>query len=237
MTALVRVEVGKLRTLRSVWITNVVGVVASLGLSVLALAYADDDQSGLSDVMSNAGLIGMFVTVVVAIQMANEYQHRTIATAFTLVPNRLRVITSKALAAAVIGAVLGLFYLALGLLMSVIWFGGELPWTLAELLRSTLGGVVVAATMAVGGVAFGALTRSAGGAVAATIGVYVVVESLLGGFVRFYADYGISSMQLTAMNPFYEDGSYAYAPALLLNLAVALAFFAVAAATVRRVDV
>jgi len=237
MSTLVRVEVGKLRTLRSVWVTNIVGIVASIGLGVLALNVMDERDAALGDVVSNAGLVGMFVTIVVAIQMANEYQHRTIATAFTLAPSRVRVITAKALAAAAVGAVLSALFLALGLALAVIWFGGDLPWTVGELLRSLLGGVVVAATMAVGGVAFGALTRSAGGAVAATVVVYIVLETMLGVFLRFYADYGISAMQLTAMNPFFEDGNYAYAPALALNLGVALVFLAVAIGMVRRVDV
>ncbi len=237
MGTLVAVEIGKLRTLRSVWVTNIVGIVASLGLGALALQFGDDSQSALGDVMSNAGLVGMFVTIVVAIQIANEYQHRTITTTFTLEPNRTRVITAKALAAAAVGAGLGLFYVALGLLLSVTWFGGDMPWTLAELLRSTLGGIVVSATMAVGGVAFGALTRSAGGAVAATIGVYVVVETLLGSFLRWYTEYGFSAMQMTVMHPFYDDASYAYLPALALNVAGALLFLGLAVVTVRRVDV
>ncbi|HEX6388899.1 MAG TPA: hypothetical protein VFZ89_05625 [Solirubrobacteraceae bacterium] len=233
----VRVEVGKLRTLRSVWVTNAVGIAASVGLGVLALNFVDERKSALGDILSNAGLVGMFVTVVVAIQMANEYTHRTITTTFTLQPHRVRVITAKALAAAAVGAVLALLFLAIGLVIALIWFGGDLPWSAGELLRATVGGVVVSATMAVGGVAFGVLTRSAGGAVAAPIGMYVVVETLLGAFLRVYTEYGISAMQLTVMHPFYEDTGYAYLPALALNVAVALVFFAVAAVAVRRVDV
>ncbi len=236
MSTLVRVEIGKLRTLRSTWVTNLVGVVLALALAKLVLNVSSDEPEAVGDMISNAGLIGLFVTIVVAIQMANEYQHRTIATAFTLVPSRTRVIAAKALAAVVVAAALSVAYMLLGLLVTLLSYG-EVHWTLGEILRFGLGGIVVASTMAVGGVAFGALTRSAGGAVSATIGAYVVLETILTSFVRQYTEYGISAMQLAAMTPFPDDPAYAYGVAVLLNVAVALVLFSVAVATVRRVDV
>jgi ABC-2 type transport system permease protein len=181
MTALVRAELLKLRTLRSTaW-----AAAALLAITVLTgtLAMGDAGEKGyrtpaeLRETALAIGYVAVFFMVVLgAVAAAGEYRHRTISQRFLISPDRGRVLATKLAAFGLVGFVATLFVAVLG--------GG-----LAELVVSSKGytldladgGVRLAAGAGLAGalagmlgVITGFLTRNPTTAMVAIFGTWMV---------------------------------------------------------------
>lgn len=191
MTALVRAELLKLRTLRSTaW-----AAASLLAITVLTstLAMGDAGEKGyrtpteLRETVIAIGYTAVFFMVVLgAVAAAGEYRHHTISQRFLVSPERGRVLTAKL-------AVYGLVGFVTALLVTVIGAG------LAELVVSSKGYTLDLADnglrMAAGagaagglagmlGVVAGFLTRNSTTAMVAIFGTWMVekIVSLPGPF-------------------------------------------------------
>ncbi len=79
----------------------------------------------LSQIGADAfGLSGVAAGMLCAVAFASEYQDRTIATTFALVPARGRVVVAKAAAAAIVGALVAVIVTVLSYALAAIWLAG-----------------------------------------------------------------------------------------------------------------
>jgi ABC-2 type transport system permease protein len=108
MNALVGAELLKLRTLRSPrWIVGAVvvlsGVIGGIGAGITS---RDGDVVSVVDLALAPLQQAWFAVIVLAVlASAGEFQHGTIRTTLLAAPKRVRVLLSKAVAAAVVGSV------------------------------------------------------------------------------------------------------------------------------------
>lgn len=182
MNRLVRVEVLKLRTVRT---TYGLLVAAALLTALLASVIASKaSPSTLSIVVTLTGWAMLFAMVMGVIASSGEFRHSTATFTYLAGPRRSRVLAAKAAAAAVAGAIFGLTgaVVVTGIGLAFTAAAGE-PITLsaATFVRDDLGAVLGAALLAALGVAVGSLIRSQ---VAGVVGILIwslVIEPIIGG--------------------------------------------------------
>jgi ABC-2 type transport system permease protein len=182
MNRLVRVELLKLRTVRTTY-----GLLAAAALLTAFLAStiaSKPSQSDLSSVVTLTGWAMLFAMVMGVIAASGEFRHSTATFTYLASPRRSRVLAAKAAAAAIVGAIFGLTgaVVATGIGLAVTSGSGE-PITLSAVtfVRDDLGAVLGAALLAALGVAVGSLIRSQ---VAGIVGVLIwalFIEPLIGG--------------------------------------------------------
>lgn len=241
MLGLIGVELLKMRTVRGPWVTGALTLLVSGGLTLIALATADDVRGGLTQLadIRAAGYTGAAGALAAVASLGDEYGHRTIATTLTLVPHRGRVVAAKAVAGGLIGLVLSLAAAALALAITALWLRSEglaLPLSGAEGARVLAGNAVVGLACGLGAVGIAGLVRSTAGASMLLGFAYLGLSDLLGALVGFWGDYGLGAAQSAAVDPAGAH-ALAYGPALAVNLAFGLLLLGAGAATVRRADV
>lgn len=190
-----RSEWAKFWSLRSSWITLAVAAVLLIALGAIASATYSPGasasngppgaQSGSQDAVSLALLGATFASLAVGVlgvlMSAGEYTTGMIRSTLAAVPRRLPVLWSKsvvigatALVATTIGAIAAFQLGTLGL------HGKQIALTLGDagVLRSLFGAGAYLALVAVFGVALGALLRSTAGAIAALVGILLILPGL-----------------------------------------------------------
>ena len=139
MRTLMRAELDKLTTLRSTWIVLAAGVVIAPGIAAVVLATSVALRGAVSQIGADAfGLSGVAAGMLCAVAFASEYQDRTIATTFALVPARRRVVVAKAVAAAIVGALVAVIVVVMTYGLAAIWLAGAgvgFPMGAGALLR------------------------------------------------------------------------------------------------------
>jgi ABC-2 type transport system permease protein len=187
MTRLVRAELAKLRTTRTVY-----GVAAALAaFAALTVAANVTDRQGAPPLTAGslAPIVGAPATLLSGaalllgiLAMAGEFRHHTITQTFLVTPDRGRVVGAKLLAAALAGTALAAATLAVTTAVAVTWLTAK--GVAVSLLDADLGRVLAGTMLAAGlcglaGVGLGALVRNQ---VAALVGALLwaaVVEGLL----------------------------------------------------------
>lgn len=233
------VELEKLRTVRSTWILFAIGVLLPLPFTILILWDARSLATVPEDVLGLMALPACLAACLGALACAREFEHRTIALAFTVEPRRERVIAAKAVAASLVGAAMASLAIAFSLGLTAVWLSASSapwPWTAGETALGMVGGVGFAAVVAIAGTGFGAVTRHVGGAITLLFGVYVVVEAVLSSVLDFWHDYGPTAAAAVLLEP-SRAHHYGFAVALLLVVGTACAYLAAGIAVVRRIDV
>jgi ABC-2 type transport system permease protein len=190
MNRLVRVELLKLRTVRT---TYGLLVAAALLTALLASGLASKaSPSTLSSVVTLTGWAMLFAMMMGVIASSGEFRHSTATFTYLAGPRRSRVLAAKAAAAAVAGAIFGLTgaVVATGIGLAFTSGRGE-PITLsaATFVRDDLGAVLGAALLAALGVAVGSLIRSQ---VAGIVGILIwslVIEPIIGGLFNTIQPY------------------------------------------------
>lgn len=190
-----RSEWAKLWSLRSTWITLLVGVAGLLTFAAIgALRYRYIVNSGqpMDPNLANATALSLAVMgarsgllsvgVLGVLSTAGEYSTGTIRSTLAAVPRRLPVLWSKAAAYAVASAVVGLVG-AFGafLVTSVVAAGTDAAMTVATpgVIRSLLGVGACLGLAAVIGVALGALLRSTAGAISTLVSAFLLLPGLM----------------------------------------------------------
>jgi ABC-type transport system involved in multi-copper enzyme maturation permease subunit len=188
MNRLVRVELLKLRTIRT---TYSLLVAAAFLTALLASSEASKarnhlaSSSTLSAVVTITGWTMLFATIMGVVVASGEFRHSTATLTYLAGPRRSRVLAAKAIAAAVTGAVFGLIGTAIATgigLASTAGAGQPITLSAATLLRDDLGTIIGAALLAPLGVAIGSLIRSQVAGVIAILMWALVIEPIIGGF-------------------------------------------------------
>jgi ABC-2 type transport system permease protein len=187
MSRLIRVELVKLRTVRTTY-----GLLVAAALLTALLAGGKASMAGrgglaspstLTSVVTLTGWTMLFAMVVGVVAASGEFRHSTATFTYLAGPRRGQVLAAKAAAAAVVGAIFGLTgaVVATGIgLGSAAGAGDPIALSAATLARYDLGAVLGAALLAALGVAVGSLIRSE---LAAVVGILVwslLIEPVIG---------------------------------------------------------
>jgi ABC-2 type transport system permease protein len=159
MTALVRAELLKLRTTRTV--AAIVGTSAALSVSLVALGAALGKETDPQALFTNNS-ITYIIVLLGAIGMTGEWRHRTITGSVLAAPDRLRLLAAKTLSYSLAGIVLALLVTVASMLVGTLILSSQGeptlgPGGLADVLWRNL---AVAAVLGPLGVCVGALVRN-----------------------------------------------------------------------------
>ncbi len=178
----------KFRTLRSTWWTLGVTVLLMVGIAALAAwgMSSEGAVGGGSAVGAFAATVGsnvaqLSVAVLGVLIITGEYTTGMVRSTLAAVPTRLPALVAKAIVLAVTVLVVSAVSIALAWVATVPFLSGtamEVDPRDGESLR-VLGGTVLYLTgIALLALAFGALIRHSAGALAAVLGLLLVIESV-----------------------------------------------------------
>jgi ABC-2 type transport system permease protein len=223
MRILIRAELDKLRTLRSTWIVVALSALSSPAIAAVVLLTIKHLRAAPTQIAGDAfGLSGVTIGILCASAFAAEYQDRTIATTFTLVPARAKVLLAKALAAVTIATLAVAVMSAACYTLAAVWLDSSSvawPWNSADLLQAVAGNLVLGATVALVGVAIGGITQRPPLAGTAMGLVWFGLSNLLATFLAFFRHYGIVAAQTALTQPTgHHDYSFTGALAAMLAL-------------------
>ena len=177
MSRLLRAEVVKLRTVRSLlWVA--LGMVALVGISVISLVASSDviDSAGRDRSVARISAIAvLFALLQGIIVMGAEGTYGTITQTFLVAPARERVLAAKAFVAAVVGVVLALVAEALTLAVA----GPGVSLNVHDARYVFVGVVIASAAAGALGVGLGALYHRQGPAIITAFLWLLIGESVL----------------------------------------------------------
>jgi ABC-2 type transport system permease protein len=240
MTRLIRTEILKLRTTRTVYGL----LLATLGLTALSvLANVRSTHHGaitVKDILGGYGAIAAIPSLILGVlAVSNEVRHRTITTTLLSVPVRWKLILAKL--AAISGAAL-----VFGVLASALNFAVGLPWLAShhihaslfshDVVMVTLGATLTVLLYALAGVGIGALITNQMVAVGISVVFVLVGQSLIGSLFPALAKwlpggaaYALSSVPNLSLLPMWGGG--------LLLAGYGVAFAATGAWSLARRDI
>jgi ABC-type transport system involved in multi-copper enzyme maturation permease subunit len=174
MSALLHAELLKLRTTRT--FAAIVGTAAALSLILVALGAILGEETDPHALFTNTS-ITYIIILLGAIAMTGEWRHRTITGSVLAAPNRVRLLTAKALSYSVAGVVLSLLVTVATMAVGTFILDSRGEETLgagglADVLWRNL---VVAAVLGPLGVCIGALVRNQ---IVTVVGLIVVAAVL-----------------------------------------------------------
>ncbi len=229
MTALVRSELLKVRTVRSWW--------AYLAVIVLLAGIATASEIGPSDALrgttefqvrlvDGAGVAALIAIILGITLVTTEFRHGTITPTSLVEPHRERTLAAKAVASGLLGVAFAVLALAVVAVMAAIWLtvvDEELHLLDGEVLTRAAQTVLAVVLWTLLGVAIGALVQSQ---VAALVGTLVWVflgETLLWGLFGLLDLDGVTSYlpfrALDSADGTHEDDMLAYWPGVAVSLA------------------
>jgi ABC-2 type transport system permease protein len=169
MTRLIKAELLKLRTTRTVLVLLALAAAGTAALVTLVLVFAGrPGQPALGDdalrqlVLAPNGPLTLAALVLGVLGMAGEFRHGTATSTFLVTPVRGRVVAAKLVAAAVAG-------LAIALVAAAVVLAIALPWLPAKGVDVTLADPGLAARLA---------------GLAAAVALYAVLGTGLGALFR-----------------------------------------------------
>jgi ABC-2 type transport system permease protein len=189
-----RAELLKLRTARLPWGLLAVAVVLTAVHSVLFDSNAGGTghtaikslatQTGQSQAITIPGEVLLFATALGVIVASGEFRHRTATSTYLAIPDRVRVLGAKAIAASGFGLLFGLAGAAVttGIGVSFIAGGGhDVVLGAGTIARYAAGATVGAALLVAAGVGVGSLIRSQVGAIITVFVWGFIIEQTIGG--------------------------------------------------------
>ncbi len=189
MSGQLRSELFKQRTTRTntVLLASMVGLIALVVVLHMVTIPARDlsDRQGQLKVLGLGTTFGMvFASLVGAMSVTGEVRHGLIRPTFLASPNRVRVITAKAVASAIAGAGFGLASEVVASGVGSAALAGRalhIAATAADFAQLLAGGAAAGALWAVIGVGVGAVVRNQVGAVVGLVVWQLFVEMTLVG--------------------------------------------------------
>jgi ABC-2 type transport system permease protein len=190
----IRSEWTKIWSVRSTFWTLLTLVVVTIGFSTL-IAWGESShldqltpiQRAQLDVTNNAmaGLAfgQLAIAVLGALVITSEYSTGGIKATLTAVPNRIRVLLSKAIVFAVIAFIVGVITAFGAFFISMIfWNQKHLATSLGDpgVLRAVIGGGLYVLASGLFGFALGVLIRHTAGSITAAVGLLFVAPPLTG---------------------------------------------------------
>ena len=197
MSALVRSELLKLRTVPRTGLALLLGLLAVIGLGTAGTVDSDVDspfaEGILRDVVSTASAPTVFFALVLGILVVTwEYRHGTITHSFLVAPVRERVLAAKAFAALAVGAAIGAIAVAAALAVAIPWLAAadrSIELGDGGLWLDAVRVFAEGALWAAFGVGVGALVRNQAGAIAVALLWFLVAEPLVGAVFERVGDY------------------------------------------------
>jgi ABC-2 type transport system permease protein len=190
MNALVKAELLKIRTLRSVWWTAMAVLAAIPFLIASNIALTDDVQGrlntaeGVRNVFSAASS-GLMLIVGILV-MAGEFRHGTAASTFLATPDRARVVKAKLISGSLVGVVFAALATVVALAVGVPWLEAkhvDLAAHADDVALALVGSFVATTLYALVGVGLGVLLRNQTVAITVAMGWLFIVEGALIAFV------------------------------------------------------
>lgn len=192
-TGILRSETIKLFSLRSTVWSYAVLVLVSFGLAALMGASmasavtgsipADAQAEVLMQVSSFPVALGQLIAAVLGVLfIAGEYGTGMIRSSLTAVPRRLPVLWAKSIVLFVATFVVGLIATFGAFVVGSVILAGSgfaVPITDPDVLRSVLGGALYLALVAVFALGIGAVVRSSAGGIAVTLGIILILPTVL----------------------------------------------------------
>jgi ABC-2 type transport system permease protein len=185
MTRLIAAEFLKLRTTRTFYAFLLACAALVLVPTILICALANFDEDPIEPLLFFIGsLIQTFSLLIGILAATTEFRHGTITPSLLVVPNRIRLMTSKLIAATLTGLAIGLVSTVL-IVAIVAVFGSARDFPTDEIGRSGLiiGGTLVCGLYAALGVGLGALVRNQVGAIVGALVYMFVLEPLASGLL------------------------------------------------------
>ncbi|MDF3144193.1 MULTISPECIES: ABC transporter permease [unclassified Streptomyces] len=190
-----RSEWAKFWSLRSSWITLAVAVVLLIAFGAIAAAtYSPDaapnqgppgpgsgDSDAVSLALTGVTFASLAVGVLGVLLSAGEYSTGMIRSTLAAVPRRLPVLWAKSAVIGPIALVLTTIAALAAFQLGTLGLDGEkIALSLSDdgVLRSLAGAGVYLGLVAVSGVALGMLLRSSAGAIAALVGILLILPGL-----------------------------------------------------------
>jgi len=182
MSAQLRSEWIKLRSVRTTWVLLAAGLVLDIGIPALIAALVPARDLSPEDTAGLLGGIGFMTVLVLTLGVlvsTNEYRHGTANSTFLVQPRREIVVVAKAQLAAGAGLAAGLAFAALSaaIVLTILGSrdiapaGGEV----AEVLVGTVLGIALSCVLGVG---LGALLRNQVVAIIVGIALFFVLRNL-----------------------------------------------------------
>jgi ABC-2 type transport system permease protein len=181
----------KFRTLRSTWWTLGITVLLMAGIATLAAwgmtqgGGGEGGEGGLAagliGVTAGANVAQLSVAVLGVLIITGEYTTGMVRSTFAAVPTRLPALAAKAIVLAVTVFVVSAVSIALSYLVTLPFLSGTalaIDLGEPEAVRVLLGTALYLTAIALLAFAFGALIRHSAGALAAVLGLLLVVESV-----------------------------------------------------------
>ena len=248
MTRIIAAELFKMRTTRTFYalVGSALALVVLHTIPVCAFVnFAPDDEPLDVLLFFISGLIQVFALLLGILAATNEFRHGTITPSLLVVPNRIRLMLAKLVAALIVGLVLGIVSSGL-IIVIVALFGSIRDFNSGdEQLALLVGSSLASALFAALGVGLGALVRNQVGAVVGALVYIFILEPALGGVLSLVEalddimpKYSLGAVGNGLMGADIEDSTaLGQAPSgLLLALYVAI-FLAAGLAATRRRDI
>jgi len=185
MLRLTNAEFLKLRTTRTFYAFLIACGALVLVPTILICALADLNDDPIEPLVYFIGsLIQTFSLLIGILAATTEFRHGTITPSLLVVPNRIRLMTSKLIAATLTGLAIGLVSTLL-MVAIVAVFGSARDFPTDEINR---GNLIIGATFTCGlfaalGVGLGALVRNQVGAIVGALVYMFVLEPLATGLL------------------------------------------------------
>ncbi|MGI8574112.1 MAG: ABC transporter permease [Egibacteraceae bacterium] len=241
MTHLLRCELIKLRTTRTVLAFAAAAVVLLLASTVLSITLGEvEDAAGQRTALAGAGTVAILLLLFGVVGAAGEYRHGTIIPALLIAPDRVKVTIAKLLAYGATGLAVGVVAQAGAFAIGVPLLNGTDEGRLlstSDLVEIAVGGVLCAGLAAMIGVGVGALMRKQTMAVIAALVWFFVIEQVLTAVSGDIAGYGLNG-SLGALAGAAADNALPWGTAGLVAAAwaIALCGAAVAVDSARDID-
>jgi ABC-2 type transport system permease protein len=182
----------KLRSLRSTAWCYIITVVVTVGLSLLIASFASTPSgdvgadagrmAGVQSATLGVNFAELVVAVLGALMITGEYGTGMIRSTFAAVPKRIPALIGKILVFGVATFIVGLVSVALSLLVATLVLGAKGidtdPGNIHVLLP-LIGAAGYLALIGMMSLAFGAIIRNSAGGIAASLGLILVVPTIL----------------------------------------------------------
>jgi ABC-2 type transport system permease protein len=216
VTALIRAEWIKLRTVISHWVLAAIGVAFTPLVTILTAAFTnvrDVDPDTITEVTVGTTIVlGLLLGSLGVLSFAQEHAHGTIRVTYAAEPRRLRVLTAKAVVLAATATVVAAatVYTTYAVAIAVLEGrdeGLDLGGAAAH-REALLGAVILCVLLTLLGYAIGLLIRNAPAAIAIFVLWPLLAENLIGALLITIFDDGAlrwlpysSGFQLIATDP------------------------------------
>jgi ABC-2 type transport system permease protein len=181
LPSLVSIEIRKSLSTRSGKALGAAAIVLAPAATAVVAAASSEPLPSVDGPIAVMGLLTGYLLIALGVlSTAGEWSHRTVQTTYLLVPHRGRVLASKAVAMAIMGAVFGAISTALTTGVLALMVGDSTSWDGAG--RAMIAAVVACVAFAVTGAGTGAAFANTPAALTSLYLVLLGVIPLLSGF-------------------------------------------------------